>query len=82
MTHARKVLTVAVLVALAWAVVPVAEAQKPVRVGASLAQTGPYAALGQPRLRGYQLCVKHVNDDRSLMTGTMGSIDTTGAVGP
>ena len=52
----------AVLVALTWAVAPVAEAQSPIRIGASASKTGDYAALGQNQLRGYQLCVKHTND--------------------
>jgi branched-chain amino acid transport system substrate-binding protein len=39
-----------------------AEAQAPIRIGASLAQTGAFAALGQNTLRGYQLCVKHMNE--------------------
>jgi branched-chain amino acid transport system substrate-binding protein len=42
----------------------VAHAQQPgkVRIGASPAQTGAYAAVGQNQLRGYQLCVKHLNE--------------------
>ncbi|MGH7334081.1 MAG: amino acid ABC transporter substrate-binding protein, partial [Candidatus Rokuibacteriota bacterium] len=67
MSNARKVLTVALLVALAWAVAPVAEAQPPIRIGASLAQTGAFAALGQNLLRGYQLCVKHLNDKGGVL---------------
>jgi ABC-type branched-subunit amino acid transport system substrate-binding protein len=58
----RKLLRVAFLVALASAVAPVTEAQPPIRIGASIAQTGAYAALGQNQLRGYQLCVRHMND--------------------
>ena len=50
------------LVAPSIALVAVAEAQKPIRIGASLSQTGAYAAGGQAQLRGYQLCVKHMND--------------------
>ena len=38
------------------------EAQRPLRVGASLSQTGAHAAPGQNQLRGYQLCVKHANE--------------------
>ena len=62
MSNARKVFAVAVLVALMWAVAPVAEAQAPIRIGASVAQTGAFAAPGQNQLRGYQLCVKHMNE--------------------
>ena len=67
MSDARKVLTVAGLGALAWAVAPVAEAQPPIRIGASVAQTGLYAAIGQNQLRGYQLCVKHTNDKGGVL---------------
>ena len=67
MSTARKVFAVAVLVALAWAVAPVAEAQPPIRIGVSLSQTGGYAALGQNLLRGYQLCVKHMNDKGGVL---------------
>jgi branched-chain amino acid transport system substrate-binding protein len=66
-SNARKVLAVAVLVALAWAVAPVTEAQPPIRIGASLAQIGVYAALGQNLLRGYQLCAKHMNDKGGVL---------------
>ena len=38
-----------------------AQAQAPIRIGASLSQTGSYANLGQNRLRAYQLCVKDTN---------------------
>ena len=67
MSNARKVFAVAVLAALAWAVAPVAEAQPPIRIGASLSQTGALAAPGQNQLRGYQLCVKHMNDKRGVL---------------
>ena len=63
MSHAAKVFAAAVLAALAWAVAPVAEAQPPIRIGATLAQTG----LGQSQFRGYQLCVKHVNDKGGVL---------------
>jgi len=41
---------------------PIAEAQPPIRIGASLSLTGTYAEPGQARDRGYRLCVKHTND--------------------
>ena len=44
-----------------------AEAQKPIRIGASASKTGTYAALGQNQLRGYQLCVKHTNDKGGVL---------------
>jgi branched-chain amino acid transport system substrate-binding protein len=66
-SKARKVCAVAVLVALAWAVAPVTEAQPPIRMGAALAQSGVYAALGQNQLRGYQLCLKHMNDKGGVL---------------
>ena len=67
MSRAGKVFAVALLVVLAWAGVPVAQAQPPIRIGASVAQTGAYAALGQNRLRGYQLCAKHLNDKGGVL---------------
>ncbi len=38
---------------------PRVEAQSPLRIGASVSQTGSLAATGPDQLRGYQLCVKH-----------------------
>ena len=67
MSNAAKVFAVAVLVALALAVAPVTEAQPPIRIGATLAQTGVYAALGQNQLRGYRLCVKHMNEKGGVL---------------
>jgi branched-chain amino acid transport system substrate-binding protein len=42
-------------------------AQGPIRVGASISLTGSYAALGQNQHRGYQLCVKHVNEKGGVL---------------
>jgi branched-chain amino acid transport system substrate-binding protein len=42
-------------------------AQQSIRIGASLSQTGSYAALGQIQLRAYQLCVKHTNDKGGVL---------------
>jgi branched-chain amino acid transport system substrate-binding protein len=44
-----------------------AEAQRPIRIGATLAQTGVYAAPGLNQLRGYKLCVKHVNETGGVL---------------
>jgi branched-chain amino acid transport system substrate-binding protein len=47
--------------------VALAVAQPPIRIGVSLGQTGAYAALAQNRLRGSQLCVKHVNEQGGVL---------------
>ena len=67
MSNAGRVFAVSLLAALAAAVTSVAEAQPPIRIGATLAQTGVYAALGQNQLRGYQLCVKQMNDKGGVL---------------
>jgi branched-chain amino acid transport system substrate-binding protein len=66
-SETAKVAAVAGLAALAWALAPVAEAQLPIRVGASASVTGTYAAPGQNQLRGYQLCVKHTNEKGGVL---------------
>jgi branched-chain amino acid transport system substrate-binding protein len=55
------------IVAPSIGLVAVAEAQPPIRIGASLSQTGSFAALGQNQLRGYQLCVKHANEKGGVL---------------
>jgi len=47
--------------------VAVAEAQPPMRIGASASKTGAYAALGQNQLRGYQLCAQHTNEKGGVL---------------
>jgi branched-chain amino acid transport system substrate-binding protein len=66
-SNARKVFAVALLAALGWAVALAAEAQPPIRIGATLSQTGAYATSGQNQLRGYQLCVKHMNEKGGVL---------------
>jgi branched-chain amino acid transport system substrate-binding protein len=56
-----------VLVLCALMAVPAADAQGPIRIGASLSLTGTYAALGQNQHRGYQLCAKHVNEKGGVL---------------
>jgi branched-chain amino acid transport system substrate-binding protein len=60
---------VAGLLAIVWgvALTAVAPAQPPIRIGASVSQTGPYAAPGQNQLRGYRLCVKHTNEKGGVL---------------
>jgi branched-chain amino acid transport system substrate-binding protein len=53
--------------ALLFSSVPAASAQAPIRIGATVSQTGPYGLLGQNQLRGYRLCVKHVNDKGGVL---------------
>jgi branched-chain amino acid transport system substrate-binding protein len=43
------------------------EAQQPIRIGASMSQTGSFAALGQNQLRGYTLCIKHTNEKGGVL---------------
>ena len=43
------------------------QAQAPIRIGASLSMTGPFAALGQNQLRGYQLCIRHANEKGGVL---------------
>jgi branched-chain amino acid transport system substrate-binding protein len=42
-------------------------AQQPIRIGASLSQTGGFATLGQNQLRGYQLCIKQANEKGGVL---------------
>jgi len=47
--------------------VAVTEAQPPIRIGASMAQTGSLAAPGEKMLRGYRLCAKHANEKGGVL---------------
>ncbi len=60
--------TTALIAGAFWiGLVPLPEAQPPLRLGMSLSQTGPYAAIGQNQLRAYQLCVKHTNEKGGVL---------------
>ena len=63
----RGVLLAGLLVALSIGMAPGVQAQAPLRVGASLSQTGQFTPLALKQLRGYQLCVKHVNDKGGVL---------------
>jgi branched-chain amino acid transport system substrate-binding protein len=56
-----------ILAAASIGAIAAADAQPPLRIGASLSQTGVYAAPGQNQLRGYQLCVKHLNEKGGVL---------------
>ena len=60
-------LVIAACIALAPAAASDGYAQTPIRIGASLSQTGSFANLGQNQLRGYQLCVKHANEKGGVL---------------
>jgi branched-chain amino acid transport system substrate-binding protein len=57
----RAFLAIVAAAALCGGTAAIGEAQPPIRIGASASQTGAYAAPGQDRMRGYQLCGKHTN---------------------
>ena len=44
-----------------------AAAGEPIKLGASLSLTGTYASLGQNQHRGYQLCLKQVNEKGGVL---------------
>jgi len=54
-------------VALLAAGFPVAEAQGPIRIGASLSLTGTYAKLGKNQHEGYKLCEQDLNARGGLL---------------
>ena len=54
-------------IALWWSSGSVVEAQPPIRIGASMSQSGSLAVPGQNQLRGYQLCVKHANEKAGVL---------------
>jgi branched-chain amino acid transport system substrate-binding protein len=45
----------------------VAEGQPPIRIGASLSQTGSFVTLAQDQLRSYELCIKHANEKGGVL---------------
>ncbi len=47
---------------LAIAVTGPSMAQPPIRIGATMSQTGAYDTQGVPARNGYLLCQKHVNE--------------------
>jgi branched-chain amino acid transport system substrate-binding protein len=58
---------IAVVVAAAVAVPGLVQAQQPIRIGATMSETGSFATQGGPARNGYLLCQKHVNDQGGLL---------------
>ena len=68
MRRSGRAFTAALIAGAFWIeLVPIVNAQQPLRIGASLSQTGPYAAAGQNELRGYRLCAKHANEKGGVL---------------
>ena len=63
----RAFLAIAAAAALCAETAAITEAQPPIRIGASLSLTGTYAAIAQNQHRGYQLCVKHMNEKGGVL---------------
>jgi branched-chain amino acid transport system substrate-binding protein len=63
-----RAVTAALIAGAFWiGLVPIGNAQPPIRIGASVSKAGTFAAEGQERLRGYQLCVRHTNDKGGVL---------------
>lgn len=43
------------------------QAQQPIRIGATMSQTGSYSTQGVPARNGYLLCGKHLNEEGGLL---------------
>ncbi len=66
-TSARDIAAWVVAGAFWVALVSLAEAQQPIRIGVSLGKTGAYAELGHTQHRGYQVCVKRANEKGGVL---------------
>jgi len=61
------IFAVIVIVLVGFGVFHAADAQGPIRIGASLSLTGTYAKLGKNQHEGYQLCQKDLNAKGGLL---------------
>jgi branched-chain amino acid transport system substrate-binding protein len=55
------------IIGIAIAPVAPAEAQQPIRIGATMSETGAYSTQGVPARNGYLLCQKHVNEKGGIL---------------
>jgi branched-chain amino acid transport system substrate-binding protein len=63
-----KSLSLIALVVASLVTVPgLVQAQQPIRIGASMSETGAYATQGVPARAGYLLCQKHVNEKGGIL---------------
>jgi branched-chain amino acid transport system substrate-binding protein len=63
-----RLIGLAVVLALNLVLGPLAaEAQRPIRIGATYSMTGSLAAPGQNQRRGVELCVKHANEKSGVL---------------
>jgi branched-chain amino acid transport system substrate-binding protein len=67
MTDLRRLWLALIAVTLWSSFGSVAGAEPPIRIGATLSQTGVYAVPGQNELRGYKLCVKQMNEKGGVL---------------
>jgi len=58
---------IALVVASVVAVPELVQAQQPIRIGATMAQTGGLSTQGVPGRNGYLLCQKDVNEKGGLL---------------
>jgi branched-chain amino acid transport system substrate-binding protein len=58
---------IALVVASVVAVPGLVHAQRPIRIGATMSETGTLATQGVPARNGYLLCQKHVNEKGGLL---------------
>jgi branched-chain amino acid transport system substrate-binding protein len=58
---------IALVVASVVAVPGLVQAQQPIRIGATMSETGSYATQGVPARAGYLLCQKHVNEKGGIL---------------
>ncbi len=58
---------IALVVASVVAVPGLVQAQQPIRIGATMSETGTLATQGVPARNGYLLCQKHVNEKGGLL---------------
>ena len=57
----------AAIAALAVGAPALSHAQQPIRIGATMSETGAYTTQGVPARNGYLLCQKHINEKGGVL---------------